>query len=148
MTDIAHIAADVVGGGAKVVATAASGFSGLPLYACLAALVLAAGGGGMAVWYRMEWKSCQADAATAAEQQRDIDRADNAKAVGQLNQQLEKNKAEYQSAMERLANAPKLSPTASCSVASSYQRAVTDELCRLYPKSPACNRQQPSSKMP
>ena len=100
----------------------------------LVAGAVALAGTGGTVWYRMQYLDCKAAGAAAYEEQRKIDREDNAAAIAQLNESLNKTNEQYLSSMERLKNVPK---DDSCNP-TEYQRAVTDELCKLYPTSGAC----------
>ena len=128
------IAADIASGSARMVAGVTGALSWLPW--ALAAISMLGGVGGT-VWYRMKWKDCVAETAQAIADQQEIDKADNLKRIGQLTNQLKELGNSRDEALERLANVPK---TPAACPPSAYQRAVTDELCRLYPASKACRR--------
>ena len=130
-------ATDIASGATGIVAKA-SGILGWLPWAIAAVGVLVGTGG--TVWYRMQWKDCEAASAQAIIEQRDIDRADNAKAVGRLTNKLNDNEAKYEYDMQVLSNIPKRS---SCERDKRID-AVREQLCARYPASEACNRPRPT----
>lgn len=139
---VGDIAATAVKG---VVATATGGLlsAALPWLAGAAALVALAGAGGT-IWYRMQWEECKAAGAQALAEQRDIDRRDNSKAVGALNQALAKNEGKYESSIAILNSIPRSNACARSDAVS----LVRQQLCAQFPASPSCSGQQPPIQVP
>lgn len=102
----------------------------------LSAVIGLAGAGGT-VWYRMQYLDCIADGARALQDQREIDKADNAKAVGALNKALQTNEGKYNAAVEILSKLPK---TSDACQHDPRIRAARDLLCQKYPESQTCVR--------
>jgi uncharacterized protein HemX len=109
-----------------------SSVTGWLAMALVAAIIV---GSGLSLWYRMEWKDCQAQSAAAIVQQMDIDKKNNDKSIADLQQKLDKNASDLTDATRRLANVQK---TAVCG-STPAMRATHDELCRLFPSSEACH---------
>ena len=133
---IAETAADVASSAAKVVARTSGVLSWLPW--AIAAVGLLGGTGGT-VWYRMQWKDCQAAGAQALIDQREIDKADNAKAIGSLTNKLNANESKYEYDMQVLSNIPR---RANCERDLRLE-FVREQLCNKYPQSEACSRPRP-----
>jgi sugar (pentulose or hexulose) kinase len=112
----------------------------LPVAIMGVGLVGTLAGAGTAVWYRMQWKDCQAAQVEAINQQRILDQQDNMKAVSQLTGQLNANERAYDRAMQTLASIPR---NDAC-LRDERVRAARDVLCSKYPKSEACSRPVPS----
>lgn len=124
--------------------TAVGGLSGLWwLPWAIAGVSLLTGAGGT-LWYRSQYHACIAAQAEALATQRDIDRADNARAVGQLTGKLQANEASLDKALRALAT---IKSTGACE-SDPRIRAARDILCSKYPTSEACLRREPSSKVP
>lgn len=135
---IGDVAATAVKIGSKgVFATVLGAAPWLPL--AVAGISLAAGGFGT-VWYRMQWKACEAAGKQALIDQREIDRRDNSVAVAHLTGKLNQNERTYDKAMDTLASIPKNN---ACE-RDARVRAAREQLCAKYPASEACNRQIPS----
>jgi len=134
--EVVETVADVASGATKVVARASGVLSWLPW--AIAAVGLLGGTGGT-VWYRMQWKDCQAAGAQALIDQREIDKADNAKAIGSLTRQLNANESKYEYGMQLLSNIPR---NDACQ-RNERINAVREQLCAKYPQSEACSRQRP-----
>lgn len=121
--------------------TALSGVLGiLPwLPWALAGVSLVAGAGGT-LWYANLYHKEQAAGKQALIDQREIDRADNAKAVGNLNRKLTDNERNYDQAMRRLQAMPK----GTNAERDARIDAARDILCSKYPTSEACSGPRPS----
>lgn len=132
--------ANPVGVASTVAAGASSLFSGLPLVLLVLCGVSLLGGAGGTIWYRMKWLDEVAAGARALAVQRDIDRADNAKAIGQLTNKLNTHQQELEYAQQMLSNIPR------SNACERDQRinAARELLCRKYPKSEACSGQRPA----
>lgn len=109
-------------------------------YLALAGLAVSLAGAGTAVWYRMQWKDCQAAGAQALIDQRNLDQQDNMKAVSFLNGKLTANERAYDQAMGVLATIPRNN---ACERDTGV-RAIRIELCRKYPASEACSGSVPA----
>jgi hypothetical protein len=117
-------------------------FSGLTPYllAGMAALGLLS----YALYERSEAAATQLEAANAVIKQAEIDKADNAKAIGQLNQQLAANDRKITSAVEKVYAAPQTNACAN----SPAMRAASDSLRDLFPGSQTGNRSGAPAAMP
>lgn len=137
MQPVTEAASAAVGTVAK---GAAGLFSGLPLYLLLGGVAVGLAGAGGTVWYRMKWLDEVAAGAQAVIDQQNIDRSDNAKAIGQLTNTLNANKRDLEYAQGLLANIPR---NDAC-LRDQRINAVRDILCRKYPTSEACSGPRPS----
>lgn len=133
---MSNIVADIAGRASKLVASASGVLSWLP-WAIAAVGVL--GGASGTVWYRMQWKDCQADAAQALNDQREIDKRDNTVAIGRLTNKLNSIQSSYENDMQVLSNIPK---RAGCERDLRLE-FVREQLCARYPASEACSRPRP-----
>lgn len=123
-----------------VTSAASSVFSGLPLVLLIACGVSLLGGAGGTIWYRMKWLDAVNEGKQAVLEQIEIDKADNAKAIGLLTNKLNAHERELNYAQSLLANIPK---TDACT-RDQRINAARDILCHKYPKSEACNRPRPA----
>jgi hypothetical protein len=101
-------------------------FSGLTPY--LLAGVAAVGLLSYAMYERSEAASTRLEAANAVIKQAEIDKADNAKAIGQLNQQLAANQRKITPAVEKVYAAPQTNACAN----SPAMRAASDGMRELF----------------
>jgi sugar (pentulose or hexulose) kinase len=108
----------------------------LPVAIMAVGLVGTLAGAGTAVWYRMQWKDCQAAQVEAINQQRILDRQDNMIAVSRLTGQLNANERAYDKAVAQLATIPRNTVCTN----DDRVRAARELLCSKYPASEACSR--------
>lgn len=132
--------ATAAGVATKVAGGVSSLFSGLPLVMLCITGVSLLGGAGGTIWYRMQWKDCQAAGAQALINQQAIDKTDNAKAIGALTNKLNVNEQKYEYGISLLKNIPR---NDAC-LRDERINAVRSELCRKYPQSEACSGQRPA----
>ena len=131
----------VVEGAATAAKVGLSALSWLPWAIAAGSFVIGAGG---TLWYRSEYESCLAAGAKALADQIEVDKRDNAKAVGDLNKLLQTNERKIMPAVEKVYAAPQTNACAN----SPAMRAASDGLRQLFPGGQADDRRGVAPAVP